>query len=33
MPLELVGRPLLDESLGYVECVIQDIHEAGDHLW
>ncbi len=26
------GAPLLDESLGYVECVIQDIHEAGDHF-
>jgi 3-hydroxy-9,10-secoandrosta-1,3,5(10)-triene-9,17-dione monooxygenase reductase component len=26
------GSPLLDDSLGYVDCTIHAVHEAGDHF-
>lgn len=27
----ITGAPILDGTLGYVECAIEDVHEAGDH--
>lgn len=30
-PSSATGSPLLDDSLGYVDCTIQAVHEAGDH--
>ena len=30
-PLRATGSPLLDGTLGYVDCTIHAVHEAGDH--
>ena len=30
-PSEATGSPLLDGTLGYVDCTIHAVHEAGDH--
>ena len=30
-PAPATGSPLLDEVLGYVDCTIHAVHEAGDH--
>jgi 3-hydroxy-9,10-secoandrosta-1,3,5(10)-triene-9,17-dione monooxygenase reductase component len=30
-PSEATGSPLLDDALGYVDCGIHAVHEAGDH--
>jgi len=30
-PSEQTGSPILDGTLGYVDCKIQSAHEAGDH--
>jgi 3-hydroxy-9,10-secoandrosta-1,3,5(10)-triene-9,17-dione monooxygenase reductase component len=31
-PSEATGSPLFDETLGYVDCSIHAVHEAGDHF-
>jgi 3-hydroxy-9,10-secoandrosta-1,3,5(10)-triene-9,17-dione monooxygenase reductase component len=30
-PSEATGSPLLEDTLGYVDCTIHAVHEAGDH--
>jgi 3-hydroxy-9,10-secoandrosta-1,3,5(10)-triene-9,17-dione monooxygenase reductase component len=30
-PSEQTGSPILEGTLGYVDCQIQSAHEAGDH--
>ena len=31
-PSEATGSPVLDDTLGYVDCSIHAVHEAGDHF-
>ncbi len=31
-PSEATGSPLFDDTLGYVDCSIHTVHEAGDHF-
>jgi 3-hydroxy-9,10-secoandrosta-1,3,5(10)-triene-9,17-dione monooxygenase reductase component len=31
-PSEATGSPLFDDTLGYVDCSIHAVHEAGDHF-
>lgn len=31
-PSEVTGSPLLEGALGYVDCTIHAVHEAGDHF-
>ena len=30
-PAPATGSPIIDGSLGYVDCTIHTVHEAGDH--